>query len=74
MRARRVETGPFEYMDIRWEYDEVPDGTRMRWIQDFAMKPTAPVDDEGMTQRINHNSRIQMDLIREKVEKRATEE
>ena len=73
VRARRVEPGPFEYMDIRWEYSEVPQGTSMRWIQDFAMKPTAPVDDEGMTQRINHNSRIQMDLIREKIEKRAAE-
>ena len=41
-RARRVETGPFEHMDIRWEYDEVPGGTRMRWTQDFAMKPERP--------------------------------
>lgn len=73
VRARRVEPGPFEYMNIKWEYSEVPEGTAMRWIQDFEMKPTAPVDDEGMTKRINHNSRIQMDLIREKVEKRATE-
>ena len=73
VRARRVEPGPFEYMDIRWEYGEVPEGTSMRWIQDFAMKPTAPVDDAGMTQRINNNSRVQMDLIREKVEKRAAE-
>lgn len=73
VRARRVEPGPFEYMDIRWEYGEVPEGTSMRWIQDFAMKPTAPVDDEGMTRRINSNSRVQMDLIREKVEKRAAE-
>ncbi|WP_194915521.1 SRPBCC family protein [Catenulispora rubra] len=73
VRARRVEPGPFEYMDIRWEYGEVPEGTSMRWIQDFAMKPTAPVDDAGMTQRINKNSLVQMDLIREKVEKRAAE-
>lgn len=71
--ARRVEPGPFEFMDIRWEYAEVPEGTSMRWIQDFAMKPTAPVDDAGMTERINRNSQVQMDLIREKVEKRATE-
>ncbi|MFB7664414.1 SRPBCC family protein [Kitasatospora sp. NPDC056138] len=69
VRARRVEPGPFEYMDIRWEYTEVPGGTSMRWIQDFAMKPTAPVDDEGMTNHINRNSRIQMELIRDKVEK-----
>ncbi|GJF27404.1 putative polyketide cyclase [Kitasatospora sp. NE20-6] len=71
VRARRVEPGPFEFMDIRWEYAEQPQGTLMRWVQDFAMKPTAPVDDDGMTNHINRNSRIQMELIREKVEKRA---
>ena len=71
--ARRVETGPFDHMDIRWEYSEVPGGTRMRWIQDFAMKPDAPVDDAGMTKRINTNSVIQMERIREQVEKRAAE-
>ncbi|MFE7562614.1 SRPBCC family protein [Kitasatospora sp. NPDC057500] len=73
VRARRVEPGPFEFMDIRWEYAEVPAGTRMRWVQDFAMKPTAPVDDDGMVNHINRNSRIQMQLIREKVEKKAAE-
>ncbi|MBV2155854.1 SRPBCC family protein [Kitasatospora sp. SUK 42] len=74
VRARRVEPGPFEFMEIRWEYAEVPAGTRMRWIQDFAMKPTAPVDDDGMVTHINRNSRIQMQLIREKVEKRAADQ
>ncbi|MFD8702385.1 SRPBCC family protein [Kitasatospora sp. NPDC059648] len=74
VKARRVEPGPFEFMEIRWEYAEVPAGTRMRWIQDFAMKPTAPVDDEGMVNHINRNSRIQMQLIREKVEKQAAEQ
>ncbi|WP_316525440.1 SRPBCC family protein [Kitasatospora brasiliensis] len=73
VRARRVEPGPFEFMEIRWEYAQVPAGTKMRWIQDFAMKPTAPVDDEGMTSHINRNSQVQMQLIREKVEKRAAE-
>jgi aromatase len=73
VRARRVETGPFAHMDIRWEYEEVPGGTLMRWIQDFAMKPTAPVDDAGMTAHINRNSVIQMERIREQVEKQAAE-
>ena len=45
MRAHRVETGPFEYMHIHWRYAEEPGGTRMTWVQDFAMQPTAPVDD-----------------------------
>ncbi|MEY9966771.1 aromatase [Streptacidiphilus sp. MAP12-16] len=71
--ARRVETGPFEHMTIKWEYQEVPLGTSMRWIQDFAMKPTAPVDDAKMTDHINRNSRIQMERIRDQVEQHARE-
>ncbi len=67
-RARRVETGPFEYMRIRWVYLTEGEYTRMTWYQDFQMKPAAPVDDEGMRQRINVNSVIQMKLIKEKVE------
>ncbi|WP_333774880.1 SRPBCC family protein [Streptomyces sp. IBSBF 3136] len=72
VRARRVETGPFAHMDILWQYEEVPAGTRMVWTQDFAMKPDAPVDDDWMTDNINRNSKVQMALIRDKVEKAAT--
>lgn len=68
VRARRVETGPFAHMDIRWQYTEVPQGTRMRWTQDFAMKPDAPVDDAWMTDNINRNSAVQMRLIRDRIE------
>ncbi|MFI1165950.1 SRPBCC family protein [Streptomyces sp. NPDC020801] len=71
VKARRVETGPFDHMDIRWRYEEVPAGTRMIWTQDFAMKPDAPVDDDWMTDNINKNSKVQMALIREKIEKAA---
>ncbi|WP_042418144.1 SRPBCC family protein [Streptacidiphilus anmyonensis] len=73
VRAHRVETGPFEHMDITWHYQELPGGTSMRWVQDFSMKPTAPVDDAGMTELINRNSRVQMEVIRDKVERRAKE-
>jgi aromatase len=71
--ARRVETGPFEYMNIEWEYSESRAGTLMRWTQDFAMKPDAPVDDDWMTDNINRNSRVQMELIRSKIEQRDRE-
>ena len=71
--ARRVEPGPFEYMRIEWTYRPEGAGTRMRWVQDFAMRPDAPVDDAGMTYRINTNSRIQMDRIRDKVEQAAAQ-
>jgi aromatase len=62
--AHRVETGPFAYMNIRWEYRKVDGGVRMRWVQDFAMKPEAPVDDAGMTAHINENSIVQMARIK----------
>ena len=71
VKAHRVETGPFEYMNIEWFYEPVDGGVRMRWVQDFHMKPQAPVNDEQMTERINTNSKVQMALIKEKVEHRA---
>ena len=71
VKAHRVETGPFEFMNIEWYYEPTSDGTKMRWVQDFHMKPQAPVNDEQMTDRINTNTKIQMALIKEKVEKAA---
>ncbi|WP_031172333.1 SRPBCC family protein [Streptosporangium roseum] len=68
VRAHRIETGPFEFMNIYWEYREVEDGVRMRWVQDFHMKPQAPTDDDGMTEHLNRNTAIQMDRIRGLVE------
>jgi len=74
VKARRVETGPFDHMTILWQYQEVPGGTRMVWTQDFAMKPEAPVDDAWMTDNINRNSKVQMALIRDRIEKAAAEQ
>jgi aromatase len=72
--AKRVEPGPFEFMDIEWTYHAEDGGTRMRWVQDFRMRPEAPVDTAGMTERINANSQIQMDVIRQKIEKAVQEQ
>lgn len=69
--AHRVETGPFEYMNIQWFYEDVAGGTRMRWVQDFQMKPTAPLDDAGMAARINTNTPGQMQAIKATIERRA---
>jgi aromatase len=74
VRARRVETGPFAYMNIHWQYEKVPEGTRMVWTQDFEMKPEAPVDDAWMTDNINRNSKVQLALIRDRIEKAAAEQ
>jgi aromatase len=73
VRARRVEPGPFEFMNILWHYEELgPECTRMRWVQDFRMRPDAPLDDEGMRQRVNTNSTVQLRLIKERLESRRT--
>ena len=68
VRARRVEPGPFEFMEIHWTYAPEGEGTRMRWVQDFRMRPEAPIDTEGMTRRIDANSKVQMGIIKDKVE------
>ena len=73
VRAHRVETGPFDYMNIEWQYEPEGAGTRMRWVQDFHMKPQAPMDDDAMSNRINTNSRLQMNIIKEKIERRHAE-
>lgn len=69
--AWRVETGPFEFMTIRWAYQETEGGVRMRWTQDFAMKPGAPVDTAGMTAHILRNSVVQTERIKGLVEQAA---
>ena len=74
VRAHRIETGPFEYMNIFWEYTPIAGGVRMRWVQDFQMKPDAPFDDAAMTEHLNRNTRVQMALIRDKIEARHREQ
>lgn len=71
VKAHRVETGPFQYMNIEWYYEPVEGGTRMRWVQEFTMKPDAPANDEQAEAYINTNTKKQMDIIKERIEKRA---
>jgi aromatase len=66
--AHRVEPGPFRFMHIRWTYDEVDDGVVMRWVQEFEMRPDAPVDDAAMADNLNANSPVQMAVIKAKLE------
>lgn len=68
VRAHRVENGPFEYMHIVWNYTEIDGGVRMQWVQDFQMRPEAPLDDAAMTERLNRNTAVQQELIKGKVE------
>lgn len=68
VKAYRIETGPFDHMNIEWYFEPADDGTKMRWVQDFSMKPTAPADDEQAQEYINRNTREQMNVIKERLE------
>jgi aromatase len=59
-------------MNIEWTFEPTNGGTRMRWVQDFAMKPDAPANDEQMEDYINKNTEIQMNVIKERIERAAT--
>lgn len=71
--SRRVEPGAFKYMFLFWEYIPQPDGVRLRWVQDFEMKPQAPVDDAAMEARINRNSAVQLARIKRLLEAAAAD-
>jgi quercetin dioxygenase-like cupin family protein len=75
VQAHRIETGPFEYMNLRWMYTIDTDGagpprTRLRWVQHFAVKPGAPADDAGFEDYLNRNTAIQLNAIKERIEAR----
>ena len=67
-KSRRIETGPFEYMNIEWYFEPADGGTKMRWVQDFSMKPSAPADDEQAQDYLNKNTAEQMKAIKERLE------
>ena len=71
VRAVRVEPGPFEYMNLHWEYREVDGGTEMRWQQDFQMKPDAHLDDGQMADHLNQATAVNMRHIKEVIESSA---
>ncbi len=72
-KSRRLETGPFQYMSIEWYFEEIDGGTRMRWVQDFSMKPEAPANDEQAEGYMNKNTQVQMGVVKERLEARSAE-
>jgi aromatase len=42
-------------------------------VQDFSMKPEAPVDDEQAEQNMNKSTREQMRVVKERLEAKAAE-
>ena len=70
-KSTRIETGPFEFMNIDWYFERVDGGTKMRWVQDFSMKPEAPANDEQAEDYMNRNTKTQMSAIKERLEQAA---
>ncbi|MEJ3750551.1 SRPBCC family protein [Actinomycetes bacterium KLBMP 9797] len=68
VRARRIETGPFEFMNIFWSYVEGADGVTMRWVQEFQVKQGLPFTDEQMAKHLEENSVEQMAHIKARIE------
>jgi aromatase len=73
-KSKRIETGPFQYMNISWSFEDTGGGTLMRWVQDFSMKPEAPVSDEQAQENMNKSTREQMRVVKERLEARAAAE
>lgn len=69
VRARRIETGPFQHMNLRWEYEPVDGGTALRWVQEFTMKPEAPVDDATAARMLDERTRTEMAHVKAAVER-----
>ena len=67
-KSHRIETGPFEYMNIEWYFEPADEGTKMRWVQDFSMKESAPANDEQAEEYLNKNTAEQMKAIKERLE------
>ncbi|HEY9373886.1 SRPBCC family protein [Streptomyces sp.] len=73
VRARRIETGPFEFMDLFWTYEQTDGGVEMRWRQEFTVRSGLPFGDKEMSDRLNTNTRREMARIKGLVEQAAAE-
>ncbi|MEV4875838.1 SRPBCC family protein [Streptomyces cyaneofuscatus] len=71
VRARRIETGPFTFMNLLWTYTPTAAGVEMRWRQEFSVRSGLPFGDQEMTDRLNTNTRREMARIKGLVEKAA---
>lgn len=67
---RDPSSGPFQQMVLRWWYNSVGErATAMTWEQEFTLKPGAPFSDEHATNHLNTQTRVQQQIIKERVEK-----
>lgn len=72
VRGRRIEqSSPFSVMEIFWKYEPVDDKScKMTWVQEFELCIDASHSNTQVKNYLNSNSRKQMKLIKQKLEKR----
>lgn len=59
---------PFVFMCIYWEYNPFKNGTLMKWIQEFETDIKCQLTEEQMIAYLNKNTKIEMQVIKEKIE------
>ena len=59
---------PFQYMNLKWTYEEGDDSVTMTWEQDFTMDPNAKFNDSQAEELINKHSVDNMERIKELIE------
>jgi aromatase len=74
VQARRTEPGPFRYLHIFQSFTRLDDGIVLRWVQDFEMRPGAPLTDEQMRELIDAGCQANLVRHRQACEARAAAE
>ncbi|MBE3561756.1 MAG: SRPBCC family protein [Ktedonobacteraceae bacterium] len=59
---------PFSYMHLKWDYAEVPEGTKMTWTQDFELDPAYDVPLPTVLERMKAHTRENQQHIKEQIE------
>ena len=65
--ARRWGNPSFRYSVAWWLYEEVPEGTLLRTVQDFEMADGAPMDDARMQELLARGTRASMERMAQRV-------
>lgn len=65
---RRSPLYPFAYMHLHWSYEQVAEGTRMTWVQDFELDENFDVPLATVLERMQRHTKENQDLIRQKIE------
>ncbi|HAB60008.1 MAG TPA: polyketide cyclase [Lachnospiraceae bacterium] len=60
---------PFVIMYIYWEYKPLNNGTLMKWVQKFKTDVKCQLTEKQMSDYLDKNTKIEMQVIKEKIEK-----